>query len=178
MTFPPSVHQCCLWHRRSGADPIEPHSDGCFPDQKLSSLCSLPLRAGCCAFATSQRRNNCVARAMVVWWMSLLIILREERGRKQTKNGWHAPTDSAHRRWGMGLRRERSTELTPKSQPNGAAGTGDVSTPIVPSAARRARPGMGVLQVGGEFPRPRHSADSLRRQSDRVRCAGDVMPRT
>jgi hypothetical protein len=53
----------------------------------------------------------------------------------------HAPTGAAVVRWGMGLRRERSTELTPKSQPNGAAGYGDVSTPIDRSAARRARLG-------------------------------------
>jgi hypothetical protein len=31
----------------------------------------------------------------------------------------HAPTHDDGTRWGMGLRRERSTELTPKSQPNG-----------------------------------------------------------
>jgi hypothetical protein len=72
----------------------------------------------------------------------------------------HAPTDSARRRWGMGcgghgqsLNADRSFRRTP-----------------CPS-------GMGVIHVGGESPRPRHSADSLRRQSDRVRCAGDVMGR-
>jgi hypothetical protein len=77
-----------------------------------------------------------------------------------------------------GLRRERSTELTPKSQPNGAAGTDSVSTQIDRSAARRARPGWVYFTLGASFHVP-GTAHTITLSAQAVlRCAGDVTPRT